>query len=138
MNETVAFEVNENTPPIRFLASLSDGRTVIQDDIRGVKAAWRRLADFIRDNPSIQITCVRLQGPKGHDIAMPSGQQGYFFGNKHHRVFPGGQSTFMGIGYYDGNKVAVRWFNVLDLNKNFSEEKTKENAGFSLIENHGS
>lgn len=136
MEQCVAFEINENTPQIRFLASLSDGRTVIQDNIPGVRSAWLRLADFLKDNPELHITCVRLQAPGGHDIAMPSGQKGYCYGNKQHRVFPGGQSTYMGVGYYDGNKVAFRWFNIKNFGSNFAEEVTKERAGFFLIENH--
>lgn len=132
----IAFEINGNTPNIRFLASLSDGRTVIQDNIPGVKSAWVRLKDFLDENPSIKITCVRLQAPGGHDIAMPNGQKGYCFGNRQHRVYPGGQSTYVGIGYYDGKMAAFRWFNINDFSSNFAEEKTKEKAGFFLIENN--
>ncbi len=132
----IAFEINPNTPDIRFLVSLSDGRTVIQDNIPGVKSAWLRLKDFLHENPDITMTCIRLQAPGGHDIAMPSGQKGYCYGNRQHRVIPGGQSTYMGIGYYDGTKAAFRWFNITNFSSSFVEEKTKEKAGFFLIENH--
>jgi hypothetical protein len=135
LEETLSFGINQNTPPIRFLASLSDGRTVIQDNKPGEPAAWKRLAKFILANPEIKITCVRLQGPNGKDIAMPSGQKGYFFGNKYQKVFPGGQALYVGIGFYDGNKIAVQWHKVPLFDQSHSEERPREKGGFSLIEN---
>jgi len=137
-NSTVAFEVNDNTPETRFLASLSDGRTVIQDDVKGYRHAWVRLAAFLQNNPEIKITCLRLQAPGGHDIPMPANQKGYFFGNMHRRIWPGGyEETYLGIGYYDGSQVVVRWYNNKNFSRNFAEQRTKDKAGFCLIENNG-
>ncbi len=134
--ETVAFEINKNTPAVRFIASLSDGRTVIQDDICGQRAAWLRLTDFIKSNSHIKITCLRLQAPGNIDIKMPPNQKGYFFGNQLRAVYPPGtQVQHVGIGYYDGSKIAIRWFNLSNFAKTFTEDRSPEKAGFFLIEN---
>ena len=76
----VAFGVNEHTPALRFLASLSDGRTVIQDDRPGEPHAWHRLKDYLKAHPGLAITCLRLQAPNGLDMPMPPNQKGYVFG----------------------------------------------------------
>ena len=77
----VSFNVTPETPDVRFLASLSDGRTVIQDNRPGELHAWHRLAEFMRANPEIKITCLRLQ-TLGREVVMPGNQPGYVFGLK--------------------------------------------------------
>lgn len=135
LDNTIAFECNKYTPDIRFLASLSDGRTVIQDDVPGKEAAWKRLAKFIRANREIAITCLRLQSPRADDVTMPSNQKGYMFGNRHRKVFPGGEQAFIGIGYYDGVEVHERWFETPSFRPADTGTRTKAKAGFFLIEN---
>jgi len=136
LNDTVSFCVTKNTPSIKFLASLSDGRTVIQDDIPNIKSAWIRLQDFLKANPDLKITCLRLQGPNNQMVDMPSNQRGYFFGNKVQKAFPfGGQIDSIGVGYYDGNNVHVRWYNTSNFKNLFNEQRTKAKAGFLLISN---
>lgn len=134
---TLAFNITPETPTIRFLASLSDGRTVIQDDRSSDKDrhAWIRLSMWLKENPGILITELRLQGPKGFEAKMPSNQKGYFFSNKLQAVWKGPQSNSVGIGYYDGYKVNVCWYKKPMLDSLFSEEKTVAEAGFFLIEN---
>jgi hypothetical protein len=135
LDETLAFELTKTTPVIRFVASLSDGRTVIEDVRASQRTAWARLTQFIKANPQVQITCLRLQGPRGKEIVMPSNQNGYCFGYKHRKVHPGGETNFVGIGYYDGHKVLMRWFKTPNLDYGGNQERTKESAGFLLIEN---
>ncbi|KKN98962.1 hypothetical protein LCGC14_0142070 [marine sediment metagenome] len=135
-DQTLAFEVTKKTPVVRFLASLSDGRTVIQDDRKeNIRHAWARLADWLKVNPGISITEMRLQGPNGVDIKMPPNQKGYFFGNKHRGVWNGPQYNDCGIGYYDGQKVNVSWYRQPKFDQAFAEEKTVIEAGFFLIKN---
>ncbi len=132
----VAFSVTKETPPIKFLASLSDGRTVIQDDILGKKSAWLRLQEFLNINKDIKITGLRLQGPNNQMVSMASNQTGYFFGNKLQKLFPGGiQVNSIGIGHYDGSNIFVRWYNTSNFKNIKNEERTKEKAGFFLISN---
>lgn len=135
LDNTLAFELTKATPTIRFLASLSDGRTVIEDNRPQQRNAWARLTKFMKANPQLQITCLRLQGPRGKEIVMPSNQKGYCFGYKHKKVHPGGETNFVGIGYYDGHKVLMRWFKTPNFDYSENQERTKENAGFLLIEN---
>lgn len=140
MNETVndkriEFNVTDATPTVRFLASLSDGRTVIQDERPDEDHAWFRLTKWLKENSGIKITGLRLQGPNGVDVKMPSNQKGYFFGNKQHAVWGGSQDTYCGIGYYDGQKINVGWHRQPDFDNSFAEERTVGSAGFFLIKN---
>lgn len=135
-DEILAFETTKQTPSIRFLASLSDGRTVIQDNRgNGVEHAWKRLGNWIKANPNITITELRLQGPKGVDVKTPANQQGYFFGQKMQAVWRGTQFNAVGIGYYDGEVISVIWHKVPQFNQSYSETRTVANAGFFLIQN---
>lgn len=140
MNETIndsilAFEVTSMTPAIRFIASLSDGRTVIQDDRPNKNNTWFRLAKWLKSNPEISITVIRLQGPNGVDMKTPPNQKGYFYGKKKHAVWGGPQNDYFGIGYYDGQKIDVAWYRQPNFDHSFTEERTVTNAGFFLIRN---
>jgi hypothetical protein len=132
---TLAFSTTPQTPSVRFLASLSDGRTVIHDDRSGNKHAWARLGKWLKDNPNISITELRLQGPDGVDIKMPPNQKAYFFGQKHTAVWCGGQANYIGVGYYDGQKVNIIWYRQPLFDHSFAEERTVAKAGFFLIMN---
>ncbi len=134
-DERLAFVVTKETPVTRFLASLSDGRTVIQDNRSGERAAWARLAEWMKDNPSISITGMRLQGPNGVDVKMPPNQKGYFFGNRHSAVWGGSQSNYIAVGFYNGNKIEVVWHRQPKFDHAVAEERTVQNAGFFLIQN---
>ncbi len=134
-DQTVAFSVKDRTPTTRFLASLSDGRTVIQDDRPKERHAWARLSEWIKNNPTISITGLRLQGPKGIDIKMPKDQSGYFFGKKQRAVWGGPQQSYLGIGYYDGQNICVSWYRQPNFDNSFAEDRTVANAGFFLIKN---
>lgn len=134
MDNLVSFEVTPSTPKIRFIASLSDGRTVIQDDRPKQCHAWIRLQRWLKENPSIAITNLRLQRDQ-LEIKMPANQKGYFYGNKSNALWRGPQHNFIGIGYYDGYKVNIIWYHLPLFNKTQAEERTKEEAGMFLIEN---
>lgn len=131
----IAFEVNENTPDIRFLASLSDGRTVVEDVVAGERHAWIRLSGFLKENTALSITGLKLQRPNGPEIIMPSNQQGYYMGKKARKVFPGGESEYVGIGFYDGTVVSCSFHKLPNFDHQITEDKSKAKAGFMLIEN---
>ena len=140
MNETVndqtlAFGVTNKTPAVKFLVSLSDGRTVVQDDRSNERHAWARLEKWLKANPGVSITGLRLQGLKNVDIKMPAYQKGYFFGQKQQAVWGGPQQNYIGIGYYDGQVINVVWHRQPLFDHSFSEERTVANAGFFLIQN---
>lgn len=131
----LSFGVVSSTPVIKFVASLSDGRTVIQDDRPDQIHAWFRLSEWLKNNPKLSISNMRLQGPNGIDLKMPPTQKGYFFGYKQHAVWGGPQHNYVGIGYYDGQKINVAWYRQPKFDHSFTEERTVVNAGFFLIRN---
>jgi len=134
-DETLAFNVSDDTPDVKFVVSLSDGRTVIQDNRQNTKHPWTRLAEWLSANPEITISNIRLHGPDGVDIKMPANQKGYFFGQKQYAVWGGAQATYVGIGYYDGEIINVSWYRQPKFDHSFTEDRTVQNAGFFLIEN---
>ena len=134
-DKTLSFNTTSQTPSVRFLASLSDGRTVIQGPGSGRDSSWIKLTEWLKANPSISITELRLQGPKGVDIKMPPNQKGYFFGNNRSALQGGGQSGYVGIGYYDGQRVNVVWHRQPSFDHSYAEERTVAKAGFFLIRN---
>ncbi|KKN91282.1 hypothetical protein LCGC14_0221500 [marine sediment metagenome] len=134
-DSNLAFGVTSTTPEVRFIASLSDGRTVIQDDRPGKEHAWIRLSKWIKANSNISISNLRLQGLKGKDIKMPPNQKGYFLGKKQNATWGGSQSNYLGIGYYDGQIVNVVWHRQPKFDHSFTENRTVANAGFFLIKN---
>ena len=134
-DEIISFAVTKNTPKIRFLASLSDGRTVVQDNREKARHAWARLSEWLKINENIVITGVRLQGPNGVDIKMPPNQKGYFFGQSQHAVWGGPQFKYVGVGYYDGHKVSISWYRKPGFDHSFTEERSAAKAGFFLIQN---
>jgi len=134
-DQTLAFAATKQTPSIRFLASLSDGRTVIQDNRPGARHAWARLAEWLKVNRDISITELRLQGPNGVDIKTPANQPGYFFGQKKNGVWGGAQFDYIGIGYYNGQDVPVIWHRIPGFDHSFTEIRDIANAGFFLVQN---
>lgn len=76
VNDSIlAFGVTDKTPSVRFLAALSDGRTVIHDTQSDKRHAWARLAEWLKNNPGISITGLRFQGPKGIEMKTPPNQK---------------------------------------------------------------
>jgi len=131
----ISFTVAEKTPKIRFLASLSDGRTVIQDNRPKARHAWVRLSEWLKINKNISITGLRLQAPRNINISMPPNQKGYFFGYKKHAVWNGPQFEYIGIGYHDSSVVNIVWHRKPRFDHTITEDRKPHEAGFFLIEN---
>lgn len=134
-DNTISFKIVPYTPKIRFLASLSDGRTVIQENRPNEKHSWIRLSKWLKNNQDIKITGLRLQGPNGIDKKMPANQDGYFFTNKQVGVWGGPQHNYIGIGYYDGEKIIIAWYRQPKFDHSFTEERLPKDSGFGFIEN---
>jgi len=134
-DDMIAFNVRSDTPDIKFVVSLSDGRTVIQDKRSNATHAWFRLAEWLKANPEISMSNMRMHAPNGIDIKMPPNQKGYFFGQRQHAVWGGSQATYAGIGYYDGEIINVSWYRLPKFDHCFTEDRKVEDAGFFFIKN---
>jgi len=107
--DIVAFGNTDTTPNIRFLVSLSDGRTIVEDHRDGDRP-WIRVRKFLQET-GLHITEVRVQNKNFQRIhSTPANQKGYFYGEKITGIWPGSNARFVGIGYYDGDKVHVKWY----------------------------
>jgi len=132
-NQMLSFEKN-NTPEIYFKAELSDGKCVFEDN--GSPNSWLRLSDFIKQNPGIKITKLNLFRGNQLICDTPENQKGYVFGKKQIKTWPSQQKcSLIGIGYLDNDNVNIHWLQLPLLNNGYLETRTKDQAGFFLIQN---
>jgi len=67
--------VDKFVPKNRWIASLSNGETIFEDNRAGLGSAWERLAEYLKQN-KLSITKLRLQlGPL--EVPIPDHQEGY-------------------------------------------------------------
>lgn len=101
----------------RWIASLSDGSTVFQDRMPGVKSAWRRLHEYVELH-KLKVTNLRLEayGRLVHTIPYLDNEKrpqlngywqiermGSFLNADHPNVH------WRGIGYVKGHIIYVTW-----------------------------
>jgi hypothetical protein len=69
--------VDATVPESRWVASLSNGETIYENNRKDLLPAWERLGEYCRDH-DLWVTNLRLQ-IAGHqeEVKLPSGQQGY-------------------------------------------------------------
>jgi hypothetical protein len=106
-------EDNFTIERMRWLADLSDGRTVLQDDGRpGLEPyqAWLRLKEFCRQT-GISVVNLRLQFRSHIEAPLPDNAPAYFFSHKAGALMSSGEPThtdlFYLIGYLIPEKEAV-------------------------------
>ncbi len=76
----LSFNPSEFVSDVRWVASLSDGREVYQDDNRydvDISSAWLRLKDYLSNN-KLKIERLRVEF-RTHTEEIPPAQAGYFF-----------------------------------------------------------
>lgn len=76
MGVYITKKVDENVPPSRWIASLSNGETVFEDRKSGEPVAWSRLAEYVKEN-DLSITQLRVQFENGSEVKLPSNAEGY-------------------------------------------------------------
>ena len=97
MSVVVSKKVNEFVPKSRWIASLSNGETIYEDNRDGEDPAWVRLAKYV-EQEDISITTLRVQFESGRLINLPAGQDGYI--QKKKAWLTGGQGGVMlCVGY---------------------------------------
>lgn len=138
MSIFVATSVHETTPQIRWMASLSNGETIYEDERTDLpKRAWERLKEYIKEQ-NVSITNLRLQ--RGADIIeVPANQKGYCCGKKIQVIAPPGSQTFNWkcVGWLDNDNIChLLWARIPEFMQRESEQRTSEKAGFFLIRNN--
>ena len=71
----LARKVGPDVPKNRWVASLSNGETIFEDELKDQPPAWKRLAEYCEDH-DLSITNLRLH-ILNTEVNLPSGQQGY-------------------------------------------------------------
>ncbi len=138
MSVFVAKSVHETTPQIRWMASLSNGETVYEDDRKDLEEpAWERLKEYVKEE-NVSITNLRLQ--RGADIIqVPANQPGYVCGKRIQAVAPPSPLTFHWkcVGWLDDDNVChITWARIPEFMQRETEQRTPEKAGFFLIRNN--
>jgi len=75
MDYKLAKKVDSTVPRDRWIASLSNGETIYENEIEGEERPWVRLARYVKDN-DLSITNLRLQ-VGSRTVKLPAGQEGY-------------------------------------------------------------
>ena len=128
------FEKDNNTPEIYFRAQLSNNKFVYED--KDNPNSWLRLSDFIKQNPDIKILKLSLFHNNQLICDTPENQKGYVYGKREIKVWPSQQKcSLIGIGYLDNDNVNIHWLQLPLLNNGYLETRTKDKAGFFLIQN---
>lgn len=145
MSEEFAFSAKHPHVPKteRWLVSLSDGRTLFQDQTPGLPSAWTRLKEWV-SSTDVYITNVRLEAYGRKVVSTPfrhaeTGEkqvQGYWHSYKMGRVVHAGTNIeigFMGIGYIQNDMIHITWIRddgheIEELRPLYKENKSGEQA----------
>lgn len=102
----------------RWLAYLSNGEKIIQDDNRpGVEpaSAWLRLRDYCRQTGA-HVVELKLQFRSHHEAPLPTHAEGYYFCNRVSAVWGSEESChFFVIGVLVNNNIFVQHWKVPEL-----------------------
>lgn len=117
---------------IVWKANLNNGETIVGQFFND---SWKKLKQKI-DQQDLSIIGLRVQGEKGQTYEIPDGVDGYFFSRKLRAHFIGktGEEGFGAIGYLEGDKVNVVWFDA-QMNIEDQEVREKKDCLASLIVN---
>lgn len=111
----LAFSAGDaHVPADRWIASLSDGRTVFQDVTPRKTSAWRRLQKLIQETDTT-LTGLRLQAG-GRMVTMPPAKEvdGYWWASRLQAAVGHGvnqQRWSQGVGYIKDGMIHITWVN---------------------------
>lgn len=106
MSSIVTKRVTEYVPRNKWIASLSNGETIFEDNIPGEISSWNRLRDYVKEN-NLSITRLRLQ-LGALEVTVPPSKQGYL--QKKKMISTGGYSKLLrGIGYVEDGKALIHY-----------------------------
>ncbi len=121
----------------RWIASLSNGRTVFMDIVHGQSSAWVRLRDYLK-RESVSITQLRLEA-FGRHVTSVAGSEGYWYCKRACRMMgggphdPRGTQVDWGIGYVNEGSVHIQW--VTPAGHITSEERELKSDDIGIILN---
>jgi len=75
MDYKLAKKVDDTVPSDRWIASLSNGETIYENNLEDADPAWVRLSRYV-ENEGLSITNLRLQ-IANTEVKLPPGQEGY-------------------------------------------------------------
>ena len=134
--------VSFNIPSLNryYVAELSNGKEIYQDNREKGVHAWIRLKQFLQANPDLKIVGFRLmefntKTNKSMSFDMEKNQKGYCFGRKMVKIFMGNMEIEgTCIGHFDGMNATLFW--ISDDGEMVGQEiRDKNKCGFFLIEN---
>lgn len=96
--------VDEFVPKNRWIASLSNGETIFDDNRVGEISAWERLATYVEEN-GLAITQLRAQ-VAGSVVTLPPKQDAYIQYKKV-EAWGSGANFSLCIGFVQGNRAKV-------------------------------
>ena len=123
-----------------YVAELSNGREIYQDNREKGPHPWIRLKQFLQANQDIKIVGLRLmefntKTNQSTSFNMEKNQKGYCFGQKIVKVFMGTiEAKGTCVGHYDGVNATLFWVSE-DGEMVGKETRSKDRCGFFLIEN---
>lgn len=120
----------ENKP--RWEVTLSDGRTVYQDDERQGEASWKRLRLYLLDNPHLSISKMFI-GVRDNTFSLPDNAEGYFFRNSILSCWGQWEKHSFVVGTLQGSTIKVFKYELPELVLLGEEERSIEDAAESLI-----
>ena len=97
--------VNKFVPKSRWIASLSNGETIFEDNRDNEEPAWERLKKYVEEN-DLSITNLRAQFESGRSVPLPAGQEGYIQ-KKKAWLTTGSAGVMLCIGYVQGNRAGI-------------------------------
>ncbi len=138
MTVFVAKEPHETSPQILWVATLSNGEIIYEDDRKDlIEPPWSRLRQYILEE---NVSIVKLILHRGADvITVPDNQRGYIAGKRIQTLAPPASITFHTkcVGWLDENDVChLTWARIPEFMQRETETRTPEKAGFFLIRNN--
>lgn len=130
---------HQNIVSAQWIAELSDGTTVYQDDghpERDSQSAWLRLSMHLKQT---RLTIVSLKLRYRSNIAdtLPKNAEGYFFSNMMYSVFGSHSGSCYVIGYKDGNIIKTEDWLVPNLTLLKTDQRELIFNDFLIVNNHG-
>jgi hypothetical protein len=138
MNDIICKVIDEYVPDLRWIAHLSNGETIYQDDERPEmepRSAWIRLGNYIRNN-NLKIISLKFQF-RSHVINLEDNADGYYFAKGAVAVWGIGETFHHFVaGTLKEGKIHKKWFLVPELEITRVGEQDASQCGPSLIDNN--